>query len=235
MTRQKSLCRFLDVIGVLLILVAFVSAVEHDPEVKPGTLSELLEFDNRQMDRYADIMEMEQSQATLDRENFKTNTAGLIEAARRRRSMVDEHIEAMLTPEQQEVFEDLKQRRKRQRELFMLTEGLLLTPGQQDQVREILEKYRPGKKGDRPEGFKGREMGMGRPGGGMGRPGGGMMGGGRGGMRPGGRGGDGFRQKMDEMDAKKAKEIKQILSPEQQELFKQVRRIQKAERKLRNQ
>jgi hypothetical protein len=225
MTGRRSLCRLLDVIGVFLLLVAVVSATVEDPAQRRGSLSELLDLDYRQVSRLREITEMEQSQARLDRENFKTNAAALVESARRRRAMVDSHIEEMLTDEQKETFERIKQQRMRQREMFTLTEGLLLTPDQQGQVREILEKNRPDRKGKRPGGFDGPGMGMGR---------GGMMGGGRGGMRPGGRGGDRFRQKMDEMDSKKAKEIKKLLSPEQRELYKQVRSIQKVERKLRH-
>ena len=229
MSRRRSLCRLLDVIGVFLLVVAAVSATVEDPAKRRGTLSELLDLDVRQETRLQEINGMAQAQARLDRENFKTNAAGLIESARRRRAMVDSHIEEMLTDGQKETFEQIQQRRMRQREMFALTEGLLLTPDQQGQVREILDNYRPDKKGMRPDGINGRDRGMG-----MGRGRGGMMGGGRGGMRPGGRGGDRFRQKMEEMDAKKAKEIKKILSPEQKELYKQIRSMQKAERKRRH-
>ena len=231
MMRRRALCRLLDVIGVLLLTVAVMSAAGQDPSGRKGPLSEMLKLDDQQMLRFEEILKMEHSQAKLDRENFKTNAVALIEAARRRRSMVDSHIEEMLQSEQKERFESFKQQRIHQREMFMLTEGCLLTPEQREQAREILEKYRPGEKGMRPDGSNGRENGMDRPGGG--RMGGQM--GGRGGMGSGGRGGDRFRRTMEEMDSKKAKEIKEILDPEQKELYKQVRGIQKAERKQRHQ
>jgi hypothetical protein len=201
-----------------------------------------LRLTDEQLLQVEKVFKMARAQAKTDRESFKGNAPGLIEAARRRRDMIDHHIENLLNPEQKNVYADYKQNRRRDEEFFILTEGLLLTEEQQVKVKIILEEYREKLKSQRskmrkqmgmPGGMRGGmrdgtggEMGGGR---GMagGTPGGGM---GRGGMTGGRRGpGSGMMDVFKKYDSKKAKQIKTVLTKDQQKMYKAIRKMQQRE------
>lgn len=190
-------------------------------------LSEQLELSNQQTLEVEKIVKMAQNQAEMDRESYKDNALALIEAAKRRRQMTDTHIEALLEPGQKENFDLLKSKRKLSEELFILKEGLLLTEDQTVRVKEILDDYRKRFEANKEafrEKMKGRGGGMhggaGGKRGGMGKGSGGMPGGGR---------GDAMLQAMQERENEKAKEIKRILTKDQQEMYKPIRKMQKKE------
>lgn len=208
------------------------------PETTSTGLPAELKLTDEQARQVEKILKMEQGQAEKDRENFKGNALGLIQAARRRVSMVDFHIENLLTPEQKNVYADYKHKRKQNEELFILTEGLVLSEEQQVKVKIILDEYHEMMKADRDKMHRQMEMGGGgMPGGGMDRddrgdgegsmaggpPGGGM---GRGGMRgPGSGMADVFKKN----DSKKAKQISKLLTKEQQKMYKDIRKMQQKE------
>lgn len=214
-----------------------------EPVPPPGDGDDLaaqLKLTGEQVTRAEKIFEVAQSQAESDRENFKGNALGLIQAARRRREMTDTHIETMLDPAQKELFEEFKRARGRDEELFMLKEGLLLTPEQVVQVEQILDSIRKefdakrgkgrGPMGDMDGGMRGGPPGdMGGMNGRM--PGGGMRGGGPGGMH--GEKDSKMMDAMKQQDDKKAKQIKTLLTKEQKEMYKDIRKLQKTEMKQR--
>lgn len=208
------------------VLPGFSQTAESVPPAD-ADLTILLKLTDEQVTGVDKIEKMAQSQVERDRESFKGNALGLIQAARRTREMTDTHIGVLLNPEQKELFEGYKNARKRNEELFILKEGLLLTPEQCIQVEQTLDELHKEFAAKRGKGKKSR-IGMS---GGMrdgmgGRRGGGMRGGG-----PGGRREPTMVDTMKSQDVKKAKKIKKLLTEEQKEMYKDIRKMQKAEMK----
>ncbi|HLP46535.1 MAG TPA: hypothetical protein VK469_11330, partial [Candidatus Kapabacteria bacterium] len=126
---------------ILLFSLPAVSQVAQtvDPvTVVTRELQVQLQLTEEQGARVVKIFKMAQSQALMDRENFKGNALALIQAALRRRDMTDGLVEGSLTPEQKPAFVEYKQKRKWTEELFYLNEGLLLSEAQSVQVKQIL-------------------------------------------------------------------------------------------------
>ncbi len=242
--KRKKWLMVLGTVLVLFLAIDVLPVLSQTAEPEPpagGDLVVLLELTDEQAARLEKIVNMAKSQAKKDREAFKGNALGLIQAARRTREMSDSHISALLNPEQGPLFNEFKKRRRRNEEFFLLNEGLLLTEEQRIRVADILGEFRRKSAAGRGQ-LKGRGGGMGdgvMDGGMHGRGSGGMRGGGRGGMRGGGRGGmrgggDSMMiSAMKQWDTKKAKKIKTLLTKEQKEMYKDIRKMQKAEMKKR--
>jgi len=203
------------------------------------SLTERLTLTAGQVKRLTAIFALAESQAKIDRETYAVSAMALIQAAKKRREICDGHIETLINEEQLQEFREIKAERRRSEELFELKEGLLLNEVQTSQVANILAELRkkdgefdPKKRGGPPPGgMRGGGMpgGGGTPGGGMG---GGMAGGSRGGdMSGGGMGGPGIsigrsNPMMDmwkKREAEKAKQIKKVLTEDQEKLYKELR------------
>lgn len=195
------------------------------------------------------ILKMTNSQAAQDRENFKGNARGLIEMARQRRRTRDQLIFRLLDEEQKHKFFTYMKKKQSEEELFLLTEGLMLTGEQLSQVKRILNEFR--EKWNRQQRYARIDMDEMMYGGGMTPSGGYMPGGGmlpNGGMTPnstmmpgaGMRNSGSMRrvprgmqdrllQDMRAHNDAKAKKIKKILTPEQKKLYKYVLKLQDKE------
>lgn len=224
-----------------LLIVPMVLVGAYDVSPRATELSELLQLNEQQIADVEKVFNMANGQAEKDRENFKGNPIALIEAAKRRREMTDQHIEHILDDDQKQKFNTLKQLRERNDELFVLQEGLMLTEEQHSRIKTILDDHHKMLEARRKS-MKGMRSGGGGMGGGMkgGGMGGGMGMGGRGGGMGGGRGGsmgsmgrggagnmqDRMLQDMKDMDAKKAKKIKKVLTKDQKVMYKEIRKMQ---------
>jgi hypothetical protein len=232
-----------NLIGIYCILVLLIAptVLVGVKDGVPGVaeLSERLQLNEQQISHVNKVFKMADSQAEKDRENYKGNPIALIEAAKRRRAMTDQHIESVLNDHQKQEYSNLKQFRGQNDELFILQEGLMLTKEQFSRIKTIVDNHH--------KMLESRRGGMRRGRGGPGMRNGGMVGGmssggmgggmGRGvgrGVGPMGRGGaesmhDRMLQNMKDMDAKKAKKIKKVLTKEQKVMYKEIRKMQKKE------
>jgi hypothetical protein len=129
--------------GILLLPgLHMVSQTAATPPALKIELKAQLQLTDEQEAEVERIYNMANSQAELDRQNFKGNTLALIEAAKRRRDMTDSLVEALLKPEQKILFKNYREKRNRDEEFFMLKEGLSLNQEQCYQVKNILDEYR---------------------------------------------------------------------------------------------
>jgi hypothetical protein len=168
-----------------------------------------------------EILQEVQLQKETDRQTYKTDALALIQSAWTRRNFVDNKIEPILDNQQLEEYKSLRKLHPVDRELFVLTEGLLLNDEQIFDVEGILIRYY---NEFAPMADFMEMMGEGGP---PGPPKGGGIGpgGGRGGMgMPMGRGGGMMAKMMKKIEAKKAKAIKKLLTDEQKELYEQIRK-----------
>ena len=182
-------------------------------------LKKRLNLTDEQSTKAAKILKRAGDQAVKDRETFKTDAVTLIELAWERRETANMRIEALLNPDQREEFQKIARMTPFDRELFDLTEGLLLDDDQAFTVEGLLIKYYDAlnemipeemreriAEGDRESNVKrGRPTGMGM------------------GMLMYGR----FKRVMEEFNEKKVRAIKKILSKEQKILYKQLRKHRK--------
>jgi len=182
-------------------------------------LKKQLNLTDEQSTRAAKILKRSAEQAVKDRETFKTDAVTLIEVAWERRETANMRIAALLNSQQREEFKRIARMTPFDRELFDLTEGLLLNDDQAFTVEGILIKYYntlnemiPEEmreriaEGDRERGAKkGRPTGLGM----------GMMMYGR------------FKRIIEEFNEKKVRAIKKILTQEQKILYKQFRKHRK--------
>jgi hypothetical protein len=202
---------------VSLAVPMFVSGQESiDPMTqKHEKLKKELNLSDAQAAEVKRILDKDKLQAISDRERLKKDGVGLVGAARDRRMNLNHNIGMLLKPEQKETFLKTTKLSPFDRELEMWIEGLLLNGDQAFTVEGILIEYYNRLELMRPEGMnQGERMsrGGGRRGGGGGRGGGKM---GRGGM---GRGSSIIK----ELQSKKNKQIKKLLTNEQKSLHKQI-------------
>jgi hypothetical protein len=245
----------------IIFLLPSLAAVPGTGTAAPGLTTELqaqLQLNDEQASEVERIFKMAQSQAELDRENFKGNALALIEAAKRRRDMSDSLCEALLNPGQKELFLAYKEKRKQEDGFFILKEGLILTEEQSWQVKNILDEYRRQFEADRQklaaeitDGYDQMDSGLGMPGEmpyGMpyGTPyvmPGGVPGGMPGGLSGERRGSQGLMRggnmkyrlldALQELENKTAKKIKPLLTKEQDKMYEDIRKMQQAELKRR--
>ena len=182
-------------------------------------LKKQLNLTDEQTTKVEKILKKSGEQAVKDRATFKTDAVNLIEAARERRETANMRIEALLTPGQKEEFPKIKKMPPFDRELFDLTEGLLLDDDQAFSVEGILIKYYntlnemiPEEMRERlAEADKESDVKQDRPAGmGMGTV---MY--------------DRFIRVIKEFNEKKIRDIKKILTKEQKILYKQLRKHRK--------
>jgi hypothetical protein len=198
---------------------------EQSPQAADPLALQVIKLKNRlnltdeQSTKAAKILKKNEEQAVKDRATFKTDAVTLIEAAWERRETANMRIEALLTPGQKEEFQKIARMTPFERELFDLTEGLLLDDDQAFTVEGILIKYYntlnemiPEEMRERiAEGDRESDVKRGRPTG-MGM-----------GMIMYGR----FKRVMEEFNEKKIRDIKKILTKEQKILYKQLRKHRK--------
>lgn len=182
-------------------------------------LKKQLNLTDEQTTKVEKILKKSGEQAVKDRATFKTDAVTLVELAWERRETANMRIEALLNPEQKEEFKKIARMTPFDRELFDLTEGLLLDDDQAFSVEGILIKYYntlnemiPEEMRERiAEGDRESDVKRGRPTG-MGM-----------GMIMYGR----FKRVMEEFNEKKIRAIKKILIKEQKILYKQLRKHRK--------
>ncbi len=169
------------------------------------------------------LLKMIDGQARVDRERCADDPRALIPAAEQRQQMEDRYLESILEPEQIERYREVQEQRKRDWEFLYLREGLRLSVDQCVTVRAILDEYgrkrRTVREGMSDRGDGPRGHGNGDRGGG-GRMGGGMRGS-RGDMGPGG----GMRGDDEQIANAKEKQIREILTPTQKKMFKDVQKM----------
>lgn len=207
---------------------------EKAADVRFEKLNQQVTFEETQKPLVRQLLVQGKIQESMDRITYKNNALALINAAWNRERNIDRKMEDILTSEQKEKYMETRRMDPVSRELFTLTEGLLLTDEQAFDAEGILinihNEFKPLKEITEGEGG-GEGMPPGPPpdsgefephGGGappMGMGGGRGMGGGMG-MGPGPMGGRDNPFKT--MEAKKEKAIKKILTKEQKELYDQI-------------
>lgn len=224
--RTKPLSILFDILLVFILVFSvslFAGEQSHqpaDPLVQQVMkLKKRLNLTGEQSIKVENILKEAGERAVKDREAFKTDTVTLVELAWERRETANMRIEALLHSDQREEFQKIARMTPFDRELFDLTEGLLLDDNQAFTVEGILIKYYdalnemiPEEMRERiAEGDRERDVKRGRPTG-MGM-----------GMLMYGR----LKRVMEEFDEKKVRTIKKILSKEQKKLYKQLRKHRK--------
>lgn len=257
--KSIQIARLIILMSILVLFSLPAPVISQTEDVVSATARDLqarLQLTEEQVVGVIKVYKMAQSQALTDRENFTGNALALLQAARRRREMVDGFVEKLLTPEQKPVFAEYKERRKMDEEFFELNEGLQLTQEQSVQVKKILDEYRewlktelennaamadenggdllndpynnvPGAVGNMSGNVPGRTRGNVPT----------MMRSGVHGDRPGELRGANEESRMLEamkdLDAKKEKKIDKVLTEEQQKMYKEIIKLQQQERKKR--
>lgn len=214
---------FKAVAVVVLILPAMVMSAANTPQKQKASkldeevlkLKKELKLDDKQTAQVRGILEKDREQAVRDREMFKTDAMNLIGAAQDRRSEVNLQVSKLLDDTQKETFGKMRKMTLFDRELFNLTEGLLLDDDQAFAVEGILIDFYNRLEEMMPEGM--------RVSGGEGR------GGDRGGSMDMGR----VRGMMRDMQYQKQTKIKKVLSNVQKKLYKQILKDQRQRQKER--
>lgn len=148
--KSNKITYLLILMGIFVLSLLPTFSQTSDPvTIIAKELQARLQLAEEQAARVVKIFKMAQSQAEMDRENFKGNALALIQAAMRRRDMTDGLVEGLLTPEQKPIFIDFKENRKRSDEFFILNEGLILSEEQSHQVKQILDEYQEMLKSER--------------------------------------------------------------------------------------
>ncbi|MDQ1351621.1 MAG: hypothetical protein QG657_1926 [Acidobacteriota bacterium] len=251
--KSNKITNLIVLISILVLSSLPIVSQTGDPVSTITTeLQARLQLTPEQVTGVVKIFKMAQSQALVDRENFKGNALALVQAAMRRREMTDGFVEKLLNPEQMPLFADYKERRKMTEEFFVLNEGLQLTQEQSVQVKQILDEYREWFKterensealGDENSGdllndpYDNLQGGIGnRPGNVPGSMPNIMRNRTRGDM-PGELRGANEESRMLEalkdLDAKKEKKIEKVLTEEQQKMYKDIIKMQQQEMKKR--
>jgi hypothetical protein len=218
MNEKSYLSKWVLIVAIVFILLLsqLVTAQNTEMEKQLEKLTQRLKLSEEQTTTVQEILQEAKLQKESDRKTYKTDALALIQAAWTRRNHVDNKIEPILDNQQLEEYRALRKLHPVDRELFVLTEGLGLNDDQIFDVEGILIRLH------NEYGQLSQLMEM--MGGGGGRPGG--PGGGRGGMgrMPMGRGGGRMASMMKQIEAKKAKAIKKLLTQEQKELYEQIRK-----------
>jgi hypothetical protein len=208
----------------MLLFCQLATAQNTEMEKQLEKLTRRLNLSEEQTTKVREILQEVQLQKETDRKTYKTDALALIQAAWTRRNHVDNKIEPILDNQQLEEYKAPRKLHPVERELFVLTEGLCLNDEQIFDVEGILIRLH-NEYGQLSELMEMMGAGGGKPGG----PGGGGIGigpgGGKGGMgMPMGRGGGRMASMMKQIEAKKAKAIKKLLTDQQKELYEQIRK-----------
>lgn len=207
------------VIAIVFLAASLFAGGQEDQAPSPvdpvmeraEALEKDLDLTESQKTALLEILREAQEQTAADRGNLKNDAVGLVKAARQRRRATNKRIAELLEPAQQDAFTKITRLGPFDRELFDITEGLMLDDMQSFDVEGILIEHYNKIKEMMPEGME-MEGPMG------GRPEAGMRGGMHGGMRGGGIMGNPVKS----LNSKKSKAIKKLLSKEQKVLFKQL-------------
>jgi hypothetical protein len=185
---------------------------ENPVSQRVNKLKKKLQLTGTQTAAVREILENRQKQAEKDRETFKTNARGLIEAAWERRKTANALIKEQLDDRQKKKFKKMTGMTLFDRELFDLVEGLLLDDDQAFDVEGILIKYYNQFNESIPEEIRERMEDEDSP------PGGRRF------VPPGKemRGAGMLKRFMEKLRAKKNRAIKKILNKEQKNLFEQL-------------
>lgn len=206
--------------AVVLLTGQPLAAQDTGIEKQLTKLQQKLNLNEEQTAAAREILRQEDSQKTADRETYKKDALALIRAAWERRKTTYSKIEPLLDEGQREELESIKRPHPVDRELFELTEGLLLTEEQVFDIEGVLIQFH-NEFGGMGEMLEGGGALLGPPPSGksrMGMP----MGGGR-----------GIGGIMKEAEAKKAKAIKKTLTEEQKVMYEQIRKDRKEKMKER--
>ncbi|MCP5106496.1 MAG: hypothetical protein GY950_24135 [bacterium] len=194
-------------------------------------LQQKLKLDETQTINVQKILENEREQAATHRQSLKNDALTLIKTAHLRRKTTNAEIEKILTPGQIETFKEIAHMNRFDRDLFELTEGIILTDDQAFTVEGILIDYYNKINEMMPERMRERsERGMGGTGPGGKEPTGERM------ADPGEmpkRQFSGMKRMMKSFERKKNRDIKKILTDQQKERFSQIRKDRKEKRKAR--
>jgi len=200
---------------LVFLFVSPGSALDSGIKKQLEELHQKLNLNDQQTHRVEKILQKEEIQKQAHRKAYEKDALALIRAAWERRNNTNSKIKFLLDKAQLEDFKNIEKMHPVDRELFQLTEGLLLNSDQAFDVEGILIKFYNefGRMGEMIN--QGGEMPIDPPSNGE-----------RGmGMSMGRRRGIGGMMKAKE--AKKAKAIKKILSPQQKELYEQIREDRK--------
>ncbi|MFC2146826.1 hypothetical protein ACFLRT_05630 [Acidobacteriota bacterium] len=208
---------FMLIAVFMLLFSQLVTAQNIGMEKQLEKYTQQLNLSEEQTTGVREILQEVQLQKETDRQTYKTDALALIQAAWTRRTHVDNKIEPILDSQQLEEYKRLRKLHPVDRELFVLTEGLCLNDEQIFDVEGILIRLH------NEYGQLSELMEMMGGGGGKGGIGPGAGRGGMGGM-PMGRGGGRMASMMKQIEAKKAKAIKKLLTDEQKELYEQIRK-----------
>ena len=206
--------------AVVLLTAQPLVAQDTGIEKQLTKLQQKLNLNEEQTAAVREILRQEDSQKAADRETYKKDALALIRAAWERRKNTFSKIEPLLDEGQLGEFESFKKPHPVDRELFELTEGLLLTEEQVFDVEGVLIQFH-NEFGGMGEMIEGGGVPMGPPPSGRGRMGM-SMGEGR-----------GIGGMMKEAEAKKAKAIKKVLTEEQKVMYEQIRKDRKEKMKER--
>jgi hypothetical protein len=216
----------LEICLVFIVMILSASLFAEEQPVEPLSeqvmkLKKKLILDETQTAKVREILEKDRAQAVQDRETFKENAISLIQVAYDRRKTTNMHIESLLNPDQKEIFKEIVEMTRFDRDLFELTEGLCLKDEQAFTVEGILIDYYNAVKEIIPEEMRseGEDERSGRFG-----P-----------MTPptGMRGFGLLRDVIKRQEKKKNKAIKKILFNHQKELFVQIKKDRKKKMKER--
>jgi hypothetical protein len=206
------------IVKFLIIATIFLIGQESEPfKEKVHKLNVRLQLTDNQINQIIDVFKKELAIKEKDQELFKTDAVKLINAAHERRKTTNQEIEKVLTSEQKEEFKKVKKMTLFDRELFELTEGLLLTSDQAFDVEGVLIDLQN----------KFSQFALGGPMPGRGEKSGAVS--------------SGYDKRMKQYMAKMRKRaqkkknnsIKEILNKDQKKLFKQILKDRENKRKAR--
>lgn len=132
---------------VIVIFLVPLSAVEKTMPPPDPLVEQLMNLKNRlaldefQTSKVREILEKEQVAASKDRDTFKGNALDLIKAATNRKKEKEDQIGTLLNSFQQEKFKEMVKWTRFDRDLFELTEGLVLNDEQAFTIEGILIDY----------------------------------------------------------------------------------------------
>lgn len=146
---QKKKINVFKVFLLIFIIMYFIPLFAVEVNTQPvdllseqvTKLKNQLSLDDSQTTKLREILEKEQATAAANRETFKNNALKLTQAAYDRKKEKETQIEALLNPIQKEKFKEISKMSRFDRDLFELTEGLLLNDEQTFIVEGILIDY----------------------------------------------------------------------------------------------
>lgn len=137
---KNNLLKWLIIFFVLLS--STVVSVPQNDDVITSIIRQLaarLDLTQEQADKINSVISAAEDQVTRDREMFKGNEPALIETAKKRRDMTEMHIEAVLNPEQQKKYPEVKQIIHLDDQVISLMEILAMTYPQAYKTAAVME------------------------------------------------------------------------------------------------